>query len=97
MHVDEVYQSGNTIRLTCELCDFDGKITDPQIIKIKLYDQKFNVIKEIEDIQRIDIGKFYYDFITDNNNSNKRYYYEWYAEIDGTPSLKRSSFMTRFI
>lgn len=31
----DVYQSGNTIRLTCEFFDFDGLKKDPQTIKVK--------------------------------------------------------------
>lgn len=97
MHVNNVYQSGNTVRLTCEFYDFDNEIKDPNIIKIKLYDNKFNVTDEILNIQRVDTGRYYYDYITDVDSANKKHYYEWYAEIDGVPSLKRSSFMTRFI
>lgn len=91
----DVYQSGNTIRLTCEFFDFDGLKKDPQIIKVKIYDYKYNVISEITNVERIDIGKYYLDYIAEGEN--KKHYYEWYAEIDGTPSLKRSSFTTRFV
>lgn len=94
---ESIFQNGNTVRLSCSFYDFDGTLKDPNIVKIKFYGNNMNLINEFTNVQRVDIGKFYYDYIIENTNKNIRHYYEWYAEIDGVPSLKRSSFITRFI
>lgn len=93
--LDKIYQTGNTVRLTCEFFDFNGEAADPPIVKIKLYDRSYDVIEEITNIQREESGEYFYDYTT--NDKGAKIYYEWYAEIEGTPSLKRSSFTTRFI
>lgn len=89
------YQSGNTVRLTCEFYDFVGNLTNPNIVKLKIYDYKYNLLEEYTNITNVEIGKYYFDYVTDDKN--KSYIYEWYGELEGTPSLKRGSFLTKFM
>lgn len=93
--LDRIYQTGNTVRLTCEFFDFNGEKAVPQIVKVKLYDERYNVKSEITNIQEESAGKYFLDYVTEDEGA--KIYYEWYAEIDGTPSLKRASFTTRFV
>lgn len=93
--LDRIYQTGNTVRLTCQFHDFNGETAEPQIVKLKLYDDHYKVTTEFTGIQQIEPGVYYFDYTTEEESA--KIYYEWYAEIDGTPSLKRSSFTTRFI
>lgn len=89
------YQSGNTVRLTCEFYDFSGGLSDPSSVKLRIYDYKYKLIDEYTNATKTEMGKYYFDYVTDENN--KTYIYEWYGELEGTPSLKRGSFLTKFI
>jgi hypothetical protein len=93
--ITNTYQSGNTVRLSCEFYDFDKEMKDPTIIKLKIYDYKYNLLDEFTNVIRSEMGKYYFDYVTDVDN--KTYIYEWYGELDGTPSLRRGSFITKFM
>lgn len=92
-----VYKSGNTVRLLGEFYDFNGELKDPQLIKVVIYDYKYNIVDTVPigDANRLSVGKYYYDFST--KKESDKYIYEWYGEIDGNPSLDRRVFMTKFI
>ncbi len=91
----KVYQYGNTIRFECTFFDFDGNKVNPPIVKIKVYDARYNVIFDGSGINKDAIGEFFYDYKTEEKE--QRLYYEWYGEIDDKPTLKRGQFMTKFI
>jgi len=44
----------------------------------------------------IEIGEYAYNYKT-SSTEEERIIYEWYGEINGLPSLKRSTFRTVFI
>jgi hypothetical protein len=88
------YQFGTTVRLECTFYNFDDNKFDPDIVKIKIYDSKYNVILEEEGVKRSQ-GEYWFDHVTDSKAQTL--YYEWYGEIDGKPTIKRGQFMTRFI
>lgn len=99
MHdLSKVYHAGNTVRLQCIFEDFDGIRVDPDVVKISFYDSKYNKLDEVilGTSNQTDVGVYFYHFVTDNEEE-KRYVYEWYGELNGLPSLKRSSFRTVFI
>jgi hypothetical protein len=93
-----VYHAGNTIRLKCIFEDFDGNRINPSNVKIIIYDNKYKKIQEslLSSGYRTGIGEYVYNYITPSD-SEQRIVYEWYGEINGLPSLKRSSFRTVFI
>ena len=93
----KVYYTGTSVRLTCDFYNFEGLLTNPDTVKITIYDYKYEIIDSISmgSSNNAGVGKYYYDYLTDLKES--RYIYEWYGEIDGKPSLKRGSFQTRFI
>lgn len=90
-----VYQYGNTIRFECTFFDFNGIQVNPQMTKIVIYDYKYNELFNSSGLKKINVGEYYYDYVT--QSKEQKLYYEWYGEIDGKPSLKRGEFMTRFI
>jgi hypothetical protein len=90
-----VYQYGTTIRFEAEFFDFDGEPVDPDQVALKIYDHKYNEITSEVGIPNGGVGKYYYDYETERKEA--RLYYEWYAMIDGKPSLRRGEFMTRFV
>lgn len=94
----EVYQSGQTVRLSCEFNNFKGEPVDPEIVKVIIYDEKYNKITDysLGANSKTDVGKYFFDYKTDPNKE-QRVYYEWYGEINGNPALKRSSFRTNWI
>lgn len=95
---DKVYQAGNTVRIKATFKDFGGENKDPDLVKVIIYDQRYNVIIEqvISASNRSAVGDYFYDFETPFEVKPSKYYYEWYGEILGSPSLKRDSFKTVF-
>jgi len=91
-----VYQYGNTIRFEVQFYDFDGAPINPQNVALRVYNQKY-----VEIHLGIGIpvsgatGKYFYDYETEKKE--QRLIYEWSAEIDGKPSLRRDEFMTKFV
>ena len=90
------YLTGNTIKFSVIFKDWDEQNVDPSIIKFIIYDSEFKKINEflIGSENKIDIGSYYVLYIPE---AEGYFYYEWYAEIDGYPSLERSAFTVRQI
>lgn len=94
------YLIGNTLRIVATFYDFDKKLTEPQLVIFKLYDHKYNKTEEIVlgANNRISEGVYYYDHIINADvMQNMKFFYEFYGEIGGKPSLNRGSFSTKFI
>lgn len=94
---ENIYTSGSTVRLIGEFFDFDGQPTDVLFLKVVIYDYKYNKLKEftLNDSNKIETGKYFYDFVTDT--TPKRVIYEFRGELDSLPALDRRSFTTKFI
>ncbi|UUV45950.1 hypothetical protein [Bacillus phage vB_BanS-Thrax1] len=92
-----IYQYGDTVRFQCTFYNFEGEKIDPQMVKVVIYDQKYKIVAEhmITSENKKGVGEYFYDYTTPSKA--QKLYYEWYGEIDGTPSLRRGSFMTKFI
>ena len=92
-----VYQYGNTVRLECDFFDYTELKIDPQMVKVIIYDAKYNILtsETLGGANRRNIGEYFYDYTTPKKE--QKLYYEWYGEIDGKPSLKRGSFITKFL
>ena len=97
MKNENAYLSGNTVRLIAEFKDFDGILTDVMFPKVTIYDYRYNKISEIllNEDNKLDVGKYFYDFVTDSKP--KRIIYEFSGELDGSPTLDRHSFVTIFM
>lgn len=91
------YQYGNTVRFECTFYDFNGNKIDPDMVKIVVYNYKYQVLfTEVLGINnKKNVGEYFFDYVTESKE--QKLFYEWYGEIDGKPSLKREEFMTRFI
>lgn len=92
------YQSGNRVKLTASFEDDLGEYKDPAIIRLIIYNYKYEIVEQfnIGDANRLGVGEYFYDYVT-NQNKNEKIFYEWYGEMDGTPTLRRGSFLTKFI
>lgn len=91
-----VYQYGNTVRLECSFFDFNGDKVDPALVKVIIYDQKYNQLTSttLGSANKLAVGDYFYDYTTDLKE--QKLYYEWYGEVNGKPSLKRNSIVTQF-
>lgn len=91
------YQYGNTVRFDCVFYDFDGVRIDPEVVKIVVYNSRYEVLLEemMTTNNKKDTGEYFYDYITESKKQN--IFYEWYGEINGKPSLKRGQITTNFI
>lgn len=89
------YQYGTTVRFECTFFNFTGEPVEPELVKIVVYDFKYNIIYSGTGLKSAITGQYFYDYTT--MNKEQKMYYEWYGEIDGKPSLKRGEFQTKFI
>lgn len=92
-----VYQYGNTVRFECSFYNFSDEKIDPSFVKIIIYDKNYNVLSEntLGAANKLAIGDYFYDYATEEKE--QKIYYEWYGEINGKPSVKRKSIITKFI
>ena len=95
--MSNAYQFGNTVRLDCVFYGFDGERINPDLVKLILYNSRYEILKEefMKTENQRNIGEYFYDYITEDKRQTL--YYEWYGEMNGKPSLKRGSFITNFI
>lgn len=94
-----IYLTGSTIRFQCTFNDFNNQKIDPQLIKLLLYNEKFVKVNEfiLNSLNKLDTGVYFYDYITSESDNYKKFYYEFYGEIGGKPSINRGEFSLRFI
>jgi hypothetical protein len=73
----EIYLSGNTIRIQATFTDFDDTATDPDVIKLIIYDSKYTKLSEytLTSANKVSTGVYYYDYTTPTGTENKKYYY----------------------
>lgn len=93
------YQFGNTVKLEAFFKDFDGNPVDPSNIKLIVYDSKFNMLTSvpISSANRIELGHYEYLYKLPSGTTPKTIYYEWYAEISGSPTVKREEMKLVFV
>lgn len=91
------YQYGTTVRFEVNFFDFDGQAIEPDSVKIIIYNQRYQQIytETLTSNNQLGVGNYFYDYITEDKE--QKLYYEWNGTINGKPSLKRGSFMTKFI
>ena len=94
---DNTYQHGNTVKIDCIFHDFNGEKVDPDLVKIIIYNSRYEILDEIiiNAENKKAVGEYFYDYVTENKR--QLLYYEWYGEINGKPTLKRGKFTTVFI
>lgn len=90
----KTYPTGTTVRLKCAFFDFNNEKVDPQLVRVLIYNYKYEVIEQLNATKE-SVGEYFLDYIT--TNKSQTFYYEWYGEINGQPSIKRDSFITKFM
>lgn len=83
---DSTYTTGTTVRMSALFADWEGEATEPALVKFILYTSTFEKLSETSVSGRLSDGSYYHDF---HHLMDQSLIYEWYAEIEGTPSLKR--------
>jgi hypothetical protein len=91
------YQYGTTVRFEVSFYDLDNVPIEPDSVKIIIYNQKYEQIytEVLTTNNQVGIGNYFYDYVTPSKE--QKLYYEWYGTINGKPSLKRGTFMTKFM
>lgn len=82
--------NGSTIRLKASFYDWNNTLTDPTFVKLRIYEKETQLTEEIP--LRDSLGSYYFDYVP--ITKNKKLMYEWYAEINGYPNIKRGYFTT---
>lgn len=90
--------AGQTVRAVNTFYNFDGVPQDPQIVRFKIYDRRYNLLEDftLTDGNKLDEGKYFYDYITPAE-PNQRYIIEFYGEIAGNPTIERQQIYTTFL
>lgn len=98
LDVSTVYISGNTIRLLCRFSDFDGNVVSPQLVKVKLYNTKYDKTDEftVNLENKTQDGYYFFDYTTPYTTTGLNMYYEWYGEINGTIAIDRRPLAVKF-
>jgi hypothetical protein len=93
-----LYESGNTITLTCEFKDIYGNLIDPGIVSLIFYDSKYKQLSEVilNNDNRISLGNYTYDYHSDPAKE-ETVIYEWKGELSGRKILNRKKFRTKFM
>jgi hypothetical protein len=94
---EKMYLTGDTVRVYASFFDVNGNPKDPEIVKVKFYDYRYNLLEEflISSSNKLAVGEYFFDYRT--QNKEMRVYYEWYGEIAGNPVIDRDGFRTKFI
>ena len=92
------YQSGNLIRLHAQFKDFDGQPVEPSLVRVIIYDNKYTKLEEltVQKQEGLGVGEYVLDYISSPLMKGS-YFYEWYGEIEGAPSLRRDTFTLGFM
>jgi hypothetical protein len=92
------YQNGNTIRFSVDFFDFNDEPIEPQLVRFIIYSSRYEVLEEftLGQANSPKLGSYFFDYTPSKENKGQ-YYFEWYGEIDGMPTLKRDSFSLGFI
>lgn len=91
------YFSGDTVKLECEFKDYDGLEMHPDLVKLKIYDRKYNLIEEITNLPYDSENGVYFHYYTLPDGSSNTIIYEWYAEEGGMPTLIRQRMKYSFL
>ena len=102
------YQSGNSIKLNATFKDFSGDAVDPDLIRLKVYDSNLTLLDTITigAEHKLAVGSYFYIYqlpaqsttpYPNDPVTTSSYYYEWYAEISGSVSLKRAKLDVSFL
>jgi hypothetical protein len=92
------YETGNTVQLRATFKDIDGVAKDPSLPSVKVYDRNFNKIFDfpLGAGNRTKMGEYFVNYTIPYGEVKTTYYYEFYGELEGTPSLNRGSFVAKF-
>jgi hypothetical protein len=90
--------AGSTVRITNNFYNFAGELTDPEIVKVKIYDRTYKLETEhiLADGNKLATGKYFFDYHTPTEPSQKRII-EFYGEIAGNPTFERETIFTTFL
>lgn len=80
---------GNTIRFEAEFETFDGVLTSPDDVKIKIYDGGRTVILE-DDVTPYETGKYRYDYTIPEAHPDPLYV-EFSGLLEGNPVAYRET------
>lgn len=89
-----IVQRGNTVRLTARFRDWDEELIDPAIVKVIVYDKRWQQIveTELQPNNRADTGLYFLDYVPEQTGT---FYIEWQGRIESKPSLQRITMIVR--
>ena len=92
----KTYKQGTSVRLTSVFYDWEGNPIDPSNVILKIYDGRYTKLEDLPLTVNVNtgVGEYQYDytFLTEGE-----FVYEWYADINGSPSLERERIRVIFV
>lgn len=81
----------STVRIIGEFYSYEEKLTEPQNIKLILYNDRWEKQEEfvMSLSNKITDGKYFFDYLLPSKP--QKLYYEWNAIIDGSTSISRDT------
>ncbi|PLR99661.1 hypothetical protein [Bacillus sp. T33-2] len=89
------YPTGTTVTLRCTFKNEEGQSVDPTVVKLIIYNHKYEITETINVTTKKEVGEYYHRYVTPAKSQT--IIYEWNGEIDGLPSVERNSFLTKFM
>lgn len=94
MGVVNVPRIGNSVRIYAEFPDWDGNLADPTDIKLRILTARGILLKEVTNMVKESVGKYYYDYVITASGAGARLNFEVEGVLEGTP-IKGSTFILR--
>lgn len=91
--LNKTITAGSTVRLSSSFVDFDNNPVNPQVVKVSIYNYRYEKDEEKLITLKNESGEYVHNFVTDIKP--RTYIVEWYGEIDGHPSIHRENFSTK--
>jgi hypothetical protein len=86
---------GTTLKFTAVFYNWDGTLIDPSEITFTIYDYAFQVVGEahpVTSLNRVSLGNYFWLWVPAVGDTGT-FIYEWKGIINGTPSIRRDTFM----
>ena len=83
------YQKGNTVKFQGKFYDWEGNLTDPEIVKFIMYDRNYTKLEEtiLDAGNKVEVGVYELELVMDTLGY---FVYEWYGEVGASPTLHRT-------
>lgn len=83
--------NNDTVRIQSSFYSFDNALTDPDVVKLKIYTSGQALVDEfiLNESNKMTMGQYEYYYTVDRDRTGSTFFYEMYGELDGHPIVDR--------